>query len=137
MDIIEKCDLSGSIKADDVVEIKRIGTEKPGIIRPLLVKLSEVEKKKSLFRKLGAWRAKLEADEDRNPLEKIPHIDHDFTAEQRKEHKSLVEYAKEKQAELPKDSPFRIRVRGAPEDMKVVKIHPQGKWEVLDLSLPK
>ena len=59
-------------------------------IQPLFIKLSTVEMKKSLFRKLGAWRAKQQADNDRDPLAKIPHIDHDYTVEQRKERNSLV-----------------------------------------------
>ena len=62
-------------------------------------------------------------------------MDHDLTREQRAERKALVEIAKAKQAELPSDSPFRIRVRGAPDYMKVVKIDTNGNWTTLDISL--
>ena len=42
--------------------------------------------------------------------------------EQEEERKALEDLAKSKQAELPADSPFRIRVRGAPGEFKIVKI---------------
>ena len=53
----------------------------------------------------------------------------------KQDRKSLVELAKAKQAELPSDSPFRIRVRGAPGETKIVKIDPNGKWTALETSL--
>ena len=129
--------ISGSITAENVVECKRIGAKKDNVIQPLKIVLSSVEKKKELFRNLGKWRAKLLADKDRDPLAKLPHVDHDLTKEQRMERKSLVEIAVAKQAELPRESPFRIRVRGAPEDMKVVKIDANGKWTILHSSILK
>jgi len=86
-----------------------------------------------LFRNLGKWRAKLNNDQD--PNERLPQVDHDLTREQRDERKTLVEIAKKKQAELPSDSPFRIRVRGSPREMKVVQIDSNNKWTVLDLNL--
>ena len=55
----------------------------------------------------------------------------DLTKEQQAERKSLVELSKSKQAEHLQDSPFRIRVRGTPENMKLVKIDANGKWTVL------
>ena len=113
----------------------RIGSIRENHVRPLKVKLSSVEKKRELFRNLGKWRAKLEQDSDRDPTEKLPQIDHDLTKEQREERKALVDLAKSKQAELPADSPFRIRVRGAPGEMKIVKIDANGKWTVLETSL--
>ena len=137
MEIVDGCGISGSITAEDVVECKRLGAKKDNVIQPLKIVLSSVEKKRELFRNLGKWRAKLLADKDRDPLEKLPHVDHDLTKEQRIERKSLVEIAVAKQAELPKESPFRIRVRGAPEDMKVVKIDANGKWTILHSSLLK
>ena len=85
MGIVEDCGLTATITEDDVTEIKRVGTVKADSIQPLLIKLSTVEMKKSLFRKLGVWRAKQQADNDRDHLAKIPHIDHDYTVEQRKE----------------------------------------------------
>ena len=94
-----------------------------------------MEKKRELFRNLGKWRAKLEQNTERDPLEKLPQIDHDLTKEQRDERKALVDLAKSKQAELPEDSPFRIRVRGAPGEFKIVKIDVNGKWTVLETSL--
>ena len=77
------------------------------------------------------------ADKYRDPLETLPHVDHNLTKEQSIERKSCVEIAVAEQAELPKESPFRIRVRGAPEDMKVVKIDANGKWTILHSSLLK
>ena len=135
LEIVATCGLHNEILSDDVLECKRLGAKKDGVIQPLKVVLSDVEKKKALFRKLGMWRAKLEADKDHDPNEKFPHIDHDLTREQRAERKNLVDIAKAKQAELPDGSPFRVRVKGAPDQRKVVKIDAKGKWTVLDISL--
>ena len=135
LDIVSSCDLSSSIAHEDVIECVRLGPERENQIRPLKVKLSSVDKKRLLFRNLGKWRAKLQRDNERDPLEKTPQIDHDLTKEQREERKSLVEKAKAKQAELPVDSPFRIRVRGAPGEMRIVKIDSNGKWTALETSL--
>ena len=46
----------------------------------------------------------------------------------------MVEIAVAKQAELQEESPFQTRERGAPEDMKVVKIDSNGKGAILHSS---
>ena len=133
LNIVKDCGLEDKITESDVLECSRIGKKKVNELQPLKVVLTSVDMKKVLFRNLGKWRAKL--DMDRDPNERLPQVDHDLTREQREERKTLVEIAKKKQAELPDDSPFRIRVRGSPREMKVVQIDSNNKWTVLDLNL--
>ena len=135
LEIVQGCELSSKILSEDIISITRLGQKKDGQIQPLKIKLSSVDKKRELLRNLYKWRRSLESDRNRDPNEKMPQIDHDLTREQREERKSLVEIAQKKQAELPADSPPRIRVRGAPDNLKIVKIDSNRNWTVLDLNL--
>ena len=69
---------------------------------------------------------------ERDPNDKtpFPSIEHDLTVEQRKE---MVVSAKEEQRNQPEGSHFRIRVRGPPDAMRIVKIATRtGKWDTLE-----
>ena len=72
---------------------------------------------------------------DRDPNDKtaFPSIEHDLTVEQRKERKEMVVYANEEQINQPEGSHFRIRVRGQPDAMRIVKIDTRtGAWDTLE-----
>ena len=72
---------------------------------------------------------------ERDPNDKtpFPSIEHDLTVEQRKERNEMVVSAKEEQRNQPEGSHFRIRVRGPPDAMRIVKIDTRtGKWDTLE-----
>ena len=67
---------------------------------------------------------------DKTPF---PSIEHGLTVEQRKERKEMVVSAKKEQRNQPEGSYFRIRLRGPPDAMRIVKIDKRtGKWDTLE-----
>ena len=72
---------------------------------------------------------------EKDPNDKTPFrsIEHDLTVEQRKERKEMVVSAKEEQRNQPEGLHFRIRVRGHPDAMRIVKIDTRtGKGNTLE-----
>ena len=107
----------------DVTDIfclgKKVDTNKP---RPVLIKLSDIEKKKQLFKRLDLFRK--HKMEERNPADESPliSISHDLTQDQRSERKALIDEAELKNATLDDSVPYRHRVRGPPWAMKIVQV---------------
>ena len=70
---------------------------------------------------------------DPNDKTPFPSIEHDLTVEQRKERKEIVVSVNEEQRNQPEGSHFQIRVRGPPDDMRIIKIDTRtGKWDTLE-----
>ena len=72
---------------------------------------------------------------ERDPNDKTPFplIEHDLIVEQRKEKNEMVVSAKEEQRNRTEGSHFRIRVRGSPDTMRIVKIDTRtGKCDTLE-----
>jgi hypothetical protein len=129
MDIVTASNMGEVIK-DANVDCQRLGKPVNDAVQPLRVTLSDAEMKSSLFKNLKHWRDKLRTKHGKDvPL---PSLEHDLTREQRAEKKTLVAEARLLQGKLPENSLFRIRVRGPPERMKIVKIDQSGKWEQPD-----
>ena len=130
MSIVRASNMGNDIKDKDV-ECLRLGKPAEGTVQPLRVVLSDAEMKLKLFKNLKHWREKLHAENGQDTV--LPSLEHDLTHEQRAEKKTLLADARSKQGKLPADSLFRIRVRGPPERMRIVKIDKQGKWVQLDM----
>ena len=108
-----------SIKKDDITMAKRLGKKTDGSNpRPLLITLSNDEKKKALFMNLK----KLQTAPDK--YQKIS-VRHDLTPKQQEEEKALREEAKKMEAEL--SGKEKCLVRGPPWARKIVKVPAQNK----------
>ena len=104
--------------------MKRIG--EPG---------AHAEDKKKRIQNLGRWCEVMLNERDPNDNTPFPSIEHDLTVEQRKDIKEMVVSAKEEQRNQPEGSHFPIRVRGPPDDMRIVKIDTRtGKWDTLGMK---
>jgi hypothetical protein len=130
MSIVRASNMGNEIKDEDV-ECLRLGKPAEGAVQPLRVVLHDAEMKLKLFKNLKHWREKFLSENGQDTV--LPSLEHDLTREQRAEKKTLLADARSKQGELPVDSLFRIRVRGPPERMRIVKIDEQGKWVNLDM----
>ncbi len=108
-----------SIKKDDITMAKRLGKKTDGSNpRPLLITLSNDEKKKALFMNLK----KLQTAPDK--YKKIS-VRHDLTPKQQEDEKALREEAKKMEAEL--SGKEKCLVRGPPWARKIVKVPAQNK----------
>ena len=157
MSIVSSCGLQTDITENDVLSAKRIAkpaprgqpaaaaqggavveaaAAQPGAAQPktapILVTLSREELKTQLFKKLGRWRDRVKNERDPNDKAPLPAVEHDLTVDQRRERRALTTKANELFHQLEDKQNFRVRVRGPPCDMKVVKIDTRtGRWETL------
>ena len=127
LDITETCETA--FKREDVVKATRLGKKNDDVDkpRPLLLRLTDEQKKRKLFKNLHLWRAyqqQEKAEDDDSPFITVAH---DMSQEQRSERKALLDEATKQTDELPAESPFRFLVRGPPWMMKVVKVRKQKK----------
>ena len=91
-------------------------------LRPVLIMLSSEDKKRKLFKNLDIWRSEVMKEMDPNDETPLPSIDHDCTIEQHKEKITILTVAKNMQRKEPEGTPFRLRVRGPPNSMHVIKM---------------
>ena len=122
LDITEICETT--FERADVTQAIRLGKkfteeDKP---RPLLLKLSDEQKKKLLFKKLELWRKHQEHERMEGDDSPLIIVAHDMSQEQRIEKKAMLQEAKLKSEELPTESPHRFVVRGPPWHMSIKKI---------------
>jgi len=114
--------LGVDMQSDDIVRVYCLGKrgESP---RPLLVRLSS----KLLKSRIMEYTYKLRNAEDfKNII-----ISYDMTKQQREECKKLVLEAKDRESNEPSGE-YIFRVRGAPGEMKIVKIRRRQPWSSTD-----
>jgi len=105
------------MQSDDVTRVYRLGKrgESP---RPMLVRLSSRPLKNRIME--STFKLKNAEDKYKGVI-----IAHDMTKQQREECKKLVQEAKDRESQDPSGE-YIYRVRGAPEEMKIVKI--RKRW---------
>ncbi len=104
---------NATIKKDDMLKAKRLGKKSEDKPRPLLIEVSNDEKKSVLFKNLS----KLQNAPDKY---KAVSVQNDLTQKQRAQEKILREEAKKKEQEASGEAKFKVR--GPPWDRKIVKI---------------
>ena len=115
LDLFKDC-LDVDVKDEDIKSLFRIGKAEQNDAlkpRPLLIQFRE----KSLKNQVMESLSKLKNSDDRF---KNLSISHDMTKNERHKCKTLVEEAKQKQSE--EQGEYIFRVRGAPGNMKVVRL---------------
>ncbi len=100
------------ISKDEMIRARRLGKQKDDKPRPLLIQLSNPEKKGMLFKNLKLLQ---QAPEKYRQVS----VQNDLTEKQRKKEKELREEAKKKESESGEAT---FKVRGPPWARKVVKV---------------
>ena len=101
------------VQNDDVSRVYRLG-KRGQSPRPVLIRLSSRLLKNRIME--SAFRLRNAEDKYKGVI-----IAHDMTKQQREECKKLVKEAKDSESQEPSGE-YIFRVRGAPEEMKIVKI---------------